>query len=304
MKTIRTETGLTLIRGPVLTLGNFDGLHLGHRRIIEKLTNRARRLDAPSVVYTFEPHPLKVVSPENSPPLILDIEDKERLLREMGIDFLVLARFTKEFAGKHPREFVEDVLVRDLSVREVWVGHDFSFGKGRTGTVEYLGELGEELGFSVNVVPAYRLGGAVVSSSRIRMLIREGQVGKAARLLGREYSVKGHVVKGRDIGRSIGFPTANVDVTSELVPGGGVYAARAVVDGEAYNAVVNIGVAPTFGAKDQTVEVHILGFDRTIYRKRVEVAFVRRLRGERAFRNRDELVRRIRKDIERAERIL
>lgn len=304
MKTIRTETGLTMINAPVLTLGNFDGLHMGHRRIIEKLTKRARKLDAPSVVYTFDPHPLKVVSPELSPPLILDGEDKERLLRATGLDFLVLARFTKEFAGKHPKEFVEDVLVRDLAVREVWVGHDFSFGKGRTGTVEYLEELGVEFGFAVNVVPAYTIGGAVVSSSRIRMLIREGQVGKARRLLGRDYSIKGHVVKGRDIGASIGFPTANVDVTSELVPGAGVYAARAVVDGETHRAVVNIGVAPTFGAKDRTVEVHILGFDRSIYRKRIEVAFVRRLRGERAFRDKDELIRRIKKDIERAERIL
>lgn len=304
MKVIRNGARLRRIKDPVLTLGNFDGLHLGHKKILKKVVARARKLGVPSVVYTFDPHPLKVVSPEKSPPLILDLEDKKRLIGEVGTDWLVLARFTKGFASLHPRQFVEEVLVGSLSVREVWVGHDYSFGRGKAGTVDYLEKLGREYGFEVHVIPAYRLGGEVVSSSRIRGLIRSGRVSGAARLLGRPYAVKGKVVRGRDIGRSIGFPTANVHVASELVPGTGVYAARARVGGRTHMAVVNIGAAPTFGARDVTVEVHILGFDQDIYGRGIEVSFARRLRGERRFRDKDELVERIKRDIERARGIL
>ncbi|MBE7415825.1 MAG: hypothetical protein HS130_11625 [Deltaproteobacteria bacterium] len=167
---------------PVVTLGNFDGLHLGHQEILRKVRERAKKLGCPSVVYTFEPHPLKVIAPEKSPPLILDPAKKAELVESFGIDYMVVARFTKEFAAKHPREFVEEELL-PLGVREVWVGHDFSFGTGRAGTVEYLQALGRELGFSVRVVPAYRKGGEVVSSSRIRRLVAEGSVGKAGMLL-------------------------------------------------------------------------------------------------------------------------
>lgn len=304
MRVIKSESGFRRVKGTILTLGNFDGLHLGHCRIIKKVVRRARDLGAPAVVYTFDPHPLKVVSPEKSPPLILDLDGKKRLIEDFGVDWLVLASFTKEFAAKHPREFVEDVLVKGLSVREVWVGHDYSFGRGRTGTVEYMKELGREFGFSVYVIPAYMKGGQVISSSRIRSLVTEGKVGEAARLLGRDYSIKGIVIRGRDIGGTLGFPTANLRVTSELTPGSGVYAAKAAIEGKLFISVVNIGVAPTFGAKETTVEVHILGFNRNIYGRKIEVSFARRLRGERMFKSKEELVRRIKKDIERTKKIL
>ncbi|OGP18111.1 MAG: riboflavin biosynthesis protein RibF [Deltaproteobacteria bacterium GWC2_55_46] len=287
----------------VVTLGNFDGVHLGHRKIIGKVRERAGRLGCLSAVYTFEPHPLKVVAPLRSPPLIIDTAKKAELVGALGIDYMVIARFTKEFASKHPREFVEEE-IKPLGAVEVWVGHDFSFGRGKAGTVDYLKKLGSELGFSVHVISAYMLGGEVVSSSRIRRLVSEGKVGEAARLLGCPFSIKGRVVRGKAIGKEIGFPTANLFVESELVPAGGVYAAFATVGGRRLKAVLNIGTAPTFGGKKRCVEVHILGFRDDIYGKKVEVEFIRRLRGERAFASREALVRQIRKDAARGERIL
>ena len=304
MKIFKTSRALArIVRGPILTLGNFDGLHLGHRKIISKVSERARRLDSPSVVYTFEPHPLKVVAPSMSPPMIVDAVAKAALVEALGIDFMVIAEFTKEFAAKHPRAFVEEEIV-PLRPREVWVGHDFSFGKAKAGTVDYLRHLGEEFGFTVRVIPAYMKGGEVVSSSRIRKLVSVGRLAEAAGLLGRNFSMSGRVVKGRNIGRELGFPTANLSTGTELMPADGVYAARAIVSGKRHGAIVNIGVAPTFGGKARCVEVHILGFRDNIYGKKIEVEFVRRLRGERAFKSKEALIAQIRKDSERAGKIL
>ncbi|HXI09345.1 MAG TPA: bifunctional riboflavin kinase/FAD synthetase [Thermodesulfobacteriota bacterium] len=302
MKIYRDPAALSGIKEPVLTLGNFDGLHLGHLKIIRGVAARARKLGVSSVVYTFDPHPLKVVSPHKSPPLLIDMEDKVRLIEAAGVDCLIFASFTREFAAKHPRQFVEEAIV-PLSVKEVWVGHDFRFGSGKAGTVEHLKELGEEFGFRVVVIGAYRKGGHIVSSSRIRTLIAEGKVGEAAGLLGRRYSVKGVVVKGANIGKGIGFPTANLKVESELVPAGGVYAAWAVVGPKRFPAVLNIGRAPTFGGKETSVEVHLLDFDSDLYGERMEVHFIRRLRSEKKFKSAGDLAAQIRKDTERARKI-
>jgi len=291
-------------KDPVVTLGNFDGIHLGHQLILKKISERAERLKTASIVYTFEPHPLKVVAPHKSPPLIVDKEDKLSLIEAFGVDFLVLARFTREFASKHPREFAEEVLVKDLGVREVWVGEGFSFGRGRTGTVEYLERLGDEFGFSVCTVAPYKKGGSMVSSSRIRELVSAGEVKLAAALLGRPYSIKGRVVSGKEIGKEMGFPTANLKTTSELVPGDGVYAASATVGGERYKAVVNIGTAPTFGGRKKAIEVHLLDFKDDIYGSKVRVSFLKRLRDEKHFKTREALARQIKKDTERARKLL
>lgn len=302
MKIYRDSATLSGIKEPILTLGNFDGLHLGHLKIIRGVSARARKLGVSSVVYTFDPHPLKIVAPHKSPPLLIDMEDKTRLIEAAGVDCLIFASFTREFAGKHPRQFVEEAIV-PLSVKEVWVGHDFRFGSGKTGTVEHLKELGEEFGFKVVVVGAYRKGGHIVSSSRIRGLIADGKVGEAAGLLGRRYSIKGVVVKGANIGKEIGFPTANLKVESELVPAGGVYAAWAVVGSKRFPAVLNIGRAPTFGGKETSVEVHLLDFDSDLYGERMEVHFIRRLRSEKKFKSAGDLAVQIRKDTERARKI-
>lgn len=303
MKIYKNSKGLARkTKGSILTLGNFDGLHLGHRKIITKLSERAKRLGLHSVVYTFEPHPLKVVALHKSPPLIVDTDTKKELIEALGVDFMVIAEFTREFAAKHPRVFVEEEIV-PLQPKEVWVGHDFSFGKAKSGNVEYLTHLGRELGFSVHVIPAFKKGGDVVSSSRIRKLVAEGKLIEASRLLGRNFSIKGKVVRGKDIGKELGFPTANICPTSELVPGDGVYAAFAIVARRRHRAVVNIGTAPTFGGKEKCIEVHILGFKENIYGKKVEVEFARRLRGEKAFKSRDALIKQITKDVERAKKI-
>lgn len=301
MKVIRKGIGVKGIKGGVVTLGNFDGIHAGHQSILRRVVKRARSLGRPSVVYTFDPHPLKVVAPHKSPQLILDMKDKESVIRGLGVDFLVFARFTRAFASKHPAEFVEEVLVKGLKAKEVWVGADFSFGKGRTGTLEYLKSMGKEFGFKAFGMGPYKKGGAVVSSSRVRGLIKSGEVKKAGVLLGRPYTVKGRVVKGRGIGRGLGFPTANVGVTSEIIPLGGVYAGHAVIKDKRYPAVVNIGIAPTFGRRRLSVEAHILGgFKENIYGKEIRVEFSRRLRSERKFRDKDALARQILRDMEAA----
>ncbi len=265
---------------------------------------RAKRLGLPSVVYTFEPHPLKVVAPHKSPPLLSILEEKIELIKASGIDYLVLARFTREFASQHPRRFVADVLVNGLNVREVWVGHDYAFGKGRRGTIEYLKELGEEFGFDVHVIPAYKKRGMIVSSSKIREYIKDGKIREAATILGRPYSVSGKVVKGRNIGRHIGFPTANISVHNELIPSDGVYAVYVRLGDRTYMGVANIGFAPTFHTKKRAVEVHMMNFKRDIYGKKMTIEFIRRLRGEKAFKNAEGLAAQIKKDVERAKRIL
>ncbi len=303
MRIFRNAKGLKRkTKAAVVTLGNFDGVHLGHQRILKKVQERAARLGTSSVVYTFEPHPLKIVAPQKSPPLILDTEEKARIVGALGIDYMVVASFTKEFAARHPREFVEEE-IRPIAT-EVCVGLDFSFGKGKAGTAGYLKELGEELGFRVHLIPACKKRGAIVSSSRIRRLIMEGEVQKAATLLGRPFAIKGRVVRGRNIGREIGFPTANIRPEGEIIPADGVYAAFAEAGKARYRAVINIGKAPTFGCRERSVEVHMLGFTGSIYGKRLRVEFVKRLRGEKAFASCEALKRQIGRDIKRAEKIL
>ncbi len=292
------------LKDTVLTLGNFDGLHLGHIKILRLVSKKARSLGLKSVVYTFDPHPLKVVAPEKSPPLMLTVKDKARLVETFDIDYLVVARFTKKFASKDPREFVKEVLVDGLKVREVIVGHDYAFGKGKRGTISFLKKLGAEFGFKVTVVDAYKIAGKIVSSSRVRAEVKRGRLRSAARLLGRDFTIRGKVVRGTDIGKTIGFPTANLKPETELIPKEGVYAVWVEVNGKSVKGVANIGSAPTFGGKESVIEVHLLNFSGDIYSKIITVAFIRRLRGEKSFKDKDALVRQIKKDIGRAKALL
>ena len=288
----------------VLTLGNFDGLHLGHRKILKAVSSRARELHLKSVVYTFDPHPQKVIAPLKSPPLIMTLDEKVRMVEGFGIDYLVVADFTKKLAQKDPREFVYEVLVDGFSVSEVIVGHDYAFGKGKRGTINHLKELAGEFGFKVTVIEAYKLGGKVVSSSRVRSEIKNGRPRAAARLLGRDFTVTGRVVRGEEIGQALGFPTANIKPKTELRPKDGVYAVRAKVDEKTYNGVANIGTAPTFGGKDPSIEIHLFNLEAVLYDKVMTVAFVRRLRNERKFKDKEALIGQIKKDIARARSLL
>ncbi|MBI5560663.1 MAG: bifunctional riboflavin kinase/FAD synthetase [Deltaproteobacteria bacterium] len=304
MKVVTNESGIGKVKGAVVTLGNFDGLHLGHQKILRKVYSRANKLARPSLVYTFEPHPLKVVAPGKSPPIIISLGDKLELLEGFGIGCCVLARFTKELAQTHPEEFVREVLVGQLSAREVWVGHDFSFGRGRKGTVRHLKTLGKKFGFKVFVLPAYRKLGSIVSSSRVRGLIKKGDVEEAGKLLGRYFSLKGKVVRGRDIGRKLGFPTANLVTPCELIPKDGVYAGFVSFNGKGYQGVINIGRAPTFRRISSVIEVHILDFRRSIYGKDIRVSLVKRIRDEVRFKRAEDLAGQIKRDILMARKIL
>lgn len=304
MQLIRNIKKLKNIKPPIITLGNFDGIHIGHQQVLRAVKERSGQLKLPSIVYTFEPHPLKVVAPHKSLLLLTTPEEKIELLKKSGIDYLILARFTKEFASQHPRKFVADILLKQLNAREIWVGHDYAFGKGRRGTIKYLKELGNELGFQVYVIPAYKKKGAVVSSSKIRKYLIEGKVKEAAAFLGRPYTLSGKIVKGRNIGKHLGFPTANITVHNELVPKDGIYAVRVLLGTKIYKGAANIGFAPTFHTKKRAVEVHIIGFKKNIYGKKIRIAFIERLRGEKVFKSVYELAIQIRKDVEKIKRIL
>jgi len=291
-------------KSAVVTLGNFDGVHIGHQKILKKVVERAAALSLPSVVYTFEPHPLTVVAPHRSPPLISTRRDKARHIASFGISRLILARFTVEFAARHPTEFVEEVIVKQLRAREVWVGHDYRFGRGKGGTVEHLKELGSKFGFDVHIIPAQRKNGHIVSSSIIRRHIQDGKVREAAQLLGRLHSLAGPVVRGDGRGATIGFPTANIDSDGNLMPKNGVYATYVTIGRSRYPGVANIGLAPTFNRERPCLEVHLLDFNRSIYGKELRTEFVKRLRGERTFKSADALTRQIERDIETARRIV
>lgn len=292
------------LTNPVLTIGNFDGVHLGHQAILKKVKERARAIAGTSVVFTFEPHPLKVLAPERSPKLLDTCTGRLRLFESAGIQVVICARFSRMFADQDPEQFVHDILVKKIGAREVYVGYDYSFGKGRKGTTEFLKKMGRQYGFTVGIVDPVTVDGVVVSSSLIRDLIADGRVNEAAKFLGRHYSIEGTVVHGSHRGRELGFPTANVKTDNELVPGYGVYAVRANVENRTYEGVASIGIRPTFGGGPVSIEIYIFEFDHAIYDKHLEVTFIERLRGEEKFADADALIRQMRKDAEIAKRIL
>lgn len=292
------------LAGCAVAIGNFDGVHLGHRRLLEEAKALASARGAPAAVLTFEPHPAKVLSPDFAPPLIATAARKLRLLEDEGIDAVVVQSFDRAYARTSAEEFVRRDLVGALGARDVVVGYDFTFGKGRAGTPEVLARIAAE-DASVHVVPAFTRDSLVVSSSKIRELVLAGRVQPAADLLGRPFVIDGAVVPGRGRGRTIGIPTANVAADTELLPASGVYAVRVTVEGLPGTCAggANIGRKPTFGEEDLTVEVHLIGLDVDLYGRRMAVAFLERLRGEQRFASVDELVARIRGDLDESARV-
>jgi riboflavin kinase/FMN adenylyltransferase len=289
---------------PVLTLGNFDGVHLGHQAIFEKVIERARAIGGTSVVFTFEPHPLKVLAPERSPRLLNTFHGKMRILEKAGLDVVICAKFTRTFADLNPEEFAREVLHKTIGVREVYVGYDYAFGKGREGSIESLTRMGKTYGFAVGVIEPVRIDNAVVSSSILRDLISGGKIEEASKLLGRFYTIEGEVVHGAHRGRTIGFPTANLRTANEVLPAFGVYAVHAEVGERRFQGVASIGIRPTFNAGPVSIEVYLFGFEGDLYGRQMEVQFVKRLRGEEKFSNVDSLVRQIRKDVNKAMQVL
>jgi len=287
---------------PVLTLGNFDGVHLGHQAIFSKIVERAAAVNGTSIAFTFEPHPLKVLAPERSPRLLNTFHGKMRLFEQAGIEVVVCANFTRSFADQNPEDFARDVLHTLIGVREVYVGYDYAFGKGREGSIDSLRSMGTTYGFEVGVIEPVRIDDIVVSSSVVRELLANGRVEDAARLLGRQYSIEGEIIHGAHRGQKLGFPTANLKTANELIPGFGVYAVTARLLGDTLaKGVASIGIRPTFDSGPVSIEVYLFDIDEDLYGKEMEVFFVTRLRGEQKFSSPEALIKQIRKDVQDAE---
>ena len=289
---------------PVVALGNFDGVHVGHQILFKKAAEIASKKKGTSIAFTFEPHPLKVIAPEKVPPLLTHFHKKMELIEACNIDSVICADFTRQFADQRPRDFSENILKGKIGAKEVVVGFDYAFGRGREGTISYLKKMGEEFGFVVHVVDPFQLDGLTVSSSHVRELIEAGNMESARKFLGRHYSIVGPVISGHKTGQAIGFPTANIDTSKVQIPGTGVYAVRMIYQNNSFDAVANIGFNPTFHRDRLSVEVHIFDFNQVIYGKEVEVEFISRIRSEIEFKSKDELVVQIKKDIETAKVLL
>jgi riboflavin kinase/FMN adenylyltransferase len=289
---------------PVMALGNFDGLHRGHMKIIDRVRRRAGERGGTPAAMTFEPHPSRVLRPDKAPPLLMTGAQKLEALARAGMHGVAVIRFTQELSSWDPERFVRTVLVEWLHVAEVWVGANFLFGHDRAGTFSVLRSLGARYGFRAEKIDPVRYKDFVVSSTRVRRLLTEGRVDEAAALLGHHFFIDGTVTRGAGRGRELGFPTANVCTDNELVPPSGVYATLVTIDGVVHRSITNIGVRPTFGDTDrQVIETHLFGVDRDLYGGALRLSFVQRLRDERAFPDVDALRAQIEADCRAAERL-
>jgi riboflavin kinase / FMN adenylyltransferase len=287
-------------RGAVVTVGTFDGVHLGHRQVLAEIARRAARTGRRSVLVTFHPHPLRIVRPEDAPPLLTTPEEKTLVLAESGLEYAVFLAFTRSLQQYSARRFVEEILLGRLGMQELVIGYDHGFGRGREGSVETMRELGAEHGFSVDVVGAVHSGEEAISSTRIRRALAAGDVAAAARALGRPYSLQGPVVHGDHRGRRIGFPTANISVghPDKMLPREGVYAVHGWIGGRRVPGVLSLGPRPTFSGAAPTVELHLLDWDGDLYGHEVRVDFCARLRDIHRFGSVAELVEQIHRDVE------
>lgn len=319
MNVIRQPSQFRKMPGPIiLASGFFDGVHRGHRLVLESSVERAREIGGQAWVLTFDRHPLSVLSPSKCPPLLCALEERLRLLEEAGVDGVLLLEFTRKLAVQEPETFVRWICGRprgegadparhspNAKLSEIRCGENWRFGKRAAGTPELLALFGRTYGFRVVVVPYAEYQGVEISSTRIRYAIREGRLEDAAEMLGRPYSVRGVVVRGRGVGHALGVATANVQPRSEVMPPSGVYAVKGVVDGAVYNGVADLGVHPTFGegrTDSAVLETHLLNFSGDLYGKTLDVRFLGRLRSERAFTSTEALVAQIQEDVRQAAR--
>ena len=293
------------LKGAFVTIGNFDGVHLGHRFIFRRLVEEAHREGRPAVAISFDPHPKMVLHPERRPfYLITTLEEKINLLVGLGIDAFILIPFSLEYARTTAEEFVREILWERLRIRRILIGHDYTFGRGKEGNEVFLTEAGRRLGFEVEVMDAFCVGDIVISSTKIREALLAGEVRFAATLLGRPYNLAGRVISGNQRGVRLGFPTANIAPDKELVPARGVYAVRVLREGKRHDGVVNIGFNPTFADKKRSVEVHIFDFHEDIYGESIEILFIERIRDEVRFESPEKLIAQIDRDIDRVREIL
>jgi riboflavin kinase/FMN adenylyltransferase len=288
-------------RPTLLTLGVFDGLHLGHQLIMQTVVERARAIGAVPTVITFDPHPRAVLHPESAPPLLQTFDQKIEAFGVLGIEQTIVVRFTKEFSSIRAADFLRDVVRERLHAQEVYLGKGFAFGHNREGNIELLKRLGTQHGFVAGEVPEVSLRGRRVSSSKIRELLSRGQVNLARRMLGRPYGVEGLVERGAERGHKLGFPTANLRPQNRVIPKNGVYVTGTLIDGQWRRSVTNIGLRPTFGeATEPSVETYVMNWDGDLYGDVIRVRFLYRLRDERRFSSIEELRTQIERDVSRA----
>lgn len=301
MKIYHGTENANIQRPTVLTLGVFDGLHLGHQRIMQTVAERAKDVDAQATAITFDPHPRAVLHPESAPPLLQTLDQRLANFEVLGIEQAIVIPFDKEFASNPAEEFLRETVHERLQAKEVYLGKGFAFGKGRSGNIDLLRRLSAELGFVADEVPEIVLRGQRISSSAIRILLAEGRVNLARRMLGRPYGIEGVIVRGNRRGHTIGFPTANLHPHNRVIPKFGVYATATLVEGTWRRSITNVGVRPTFGHDlEPSIESYIFDFDGDLYGDVLRVRFLHRIRDERKFNGIDELKAQISRDSTRA----
>ena len=303
MKIFHGTENANILRPTVLTLGVFDGLHLGHQKIMETVAERAKAVDAVPTAITFDPHPRAVLYPEKSPPLLQTLDQRLANFEVLGIEQAIVIRFNKNFADQNAEEFLRDIVHERLQAKEVYLGHGFAFGRNRAGNIELLQKMSEELGFFADEVSEVKLRGHRISSSKIRQLLKDGKVNLARRMLGRPYGVEGAIIRGDRRGHTIGFPTANLKPNNRVIPRYGVYATATLIDGEWRRGITNVGIRPTFKEDaEPSIETYIFDFDGDLYGDVLRVRFLHRIRNERKFNGIDELKSQIEKDTNTARR--
>ena len=289
----------------VITIGNFDGIHLAHQEILQRVVQEARERRVRSVVITFDPHPQRVLHPERQPfYLLTTLDEKVKLIESLGIDAVLLIAFTQAFSAMTAEAFVREILWDKLRIQKVFIGHDYAFGNRKQGNEDFLRSMGGMLGFEVESINTFTVSDTTVSSTNIRKAVLGGDVAKAALLLGHPYSLSGTVIRGYQRGREIGIPTANIEPGKELLPANGVYAVVVDLEGVRHAGVLNVGFNPTFSNEKLSVEVHIMNFDGELYGKGLTVSFIERIRSEMKFESPQKLVDQILRDKAKAGEIL
>jgi riboflavin kinase / FMN adenylyltransferase len=284
----------------VVTMGNFDGLHLGHQALVANAVAEAKRSVTPSLVFTFDPHPLKLLAPERAPQMIVNQRDKMDMLKALGVDAVIVQRFDRRFASIDAEDFVRRYLIERLNLSKIWLGRDLRFGRARAGDAEDLIRWGSSLGFSVGIVEPILVEGKRISSSRIRQLIEQGRVDEVPPMLGRYHFISGSIVNGHHRGRELGFPTANLAAATELIPADGIYATTVELQNQRWLSVSSVGHNPTFGEGLRTIETYVLDFAQDIYGEMVKLSFVQRIREERKFAQIEHLVTQMHEDVRAA----
>lgn len=299
MQVIRDIREFPALSQAVVTSGTFDGVHVGHQKIIQRLINRTREINGQSVVITYWPHPRIILNPVGPPVQLLStIEERIASLNRFPIDYLLIIPFTREFAALDSRQYVEDILVNTIGTKELIIGYDHRFGKNREGSFAYLQEHAPEFGFTVEEIPAKDIDDITVSSTKIRKALEKGDIKTATAYLGHFYTLTGQVVSGKQLGRTIGYPTANIAVpeTYKLIPGQGIYAVQVEIKGKCYGGMLSIGTNPTVGGTHQTIEVNIFDFQEDIYEETITLHFVDYIRPEAHFSGLDELKEKLAED--------